>query len=70
MGVRVFEKRVRMIIFEANSNEETGDMRMAHNGELHNLYSFTNYYSNEQTKEDEMDDTCSAHERCSYRASV
>jgi hypothetical protein len=52
-----------MILFEANSDEVTGDMRIAYIKELHNLYSFINYYSNEQTKEDEMDGTCSTHER-------
>jgi hypothetical protein len=46
-----------------DSDEIAGDMRMAHNKELHNLYSFTCYYSNEQTKEDEMDGTYSTHER-------
>lgn len=52
-----------MIIFKANNDDVTGDMRMAHNKGRHDLYSFTSYYPNEQTKKAEMDGTYRTHER-------
>jgi hypothetical protein len=37
----VFENRV-VRIFGTNRNEVTGEWKMLHNEELHNLYSFSN----------------------------
>jgi hypothetical protein len=37
--VRVFENRVLRRIFGPTRDEVTGEWRMLHNGELHNLYS-------------------------------
>jgi hypothetical protein len=54
-------------IFVPERVEVTVNWRKLHNEELHNLYSFTQYYKDVQIKDDEMGESCRAHggdEKC------
>jgi hypothetical protein len=57
--LRVFEKRVLRRIFGPKRDEVTGDGRILHNEELHNLYSLPDI-NNDQVKEDEMGKVCNS----------
>jgi hypothetical protein len=50
----VFENRLLRRIFGPKRDEEISGWKKLHNGQLHNLYSFAKYNSNDEAKDDEI----------------
>jgi hypothetical protein len=57
----VFENRVFRRIFGPRRDEEMGEWRKLHSGELHNLYSSPDIIRQNQIKENEVGGVCGTH---------
>jgi len=65
--IRVFENRVLRRILEPKRGEVTWEWRRLHNEELNDLYCYTEIYSGDQIRKNEMGGPCSMYgieERC------